>query len=256
MQLDSSVAAIVTGGASGLGEQTARSLRAKGVKVAILDMNAERGEAIAKETGAIFCSANVTEDASVEAALAKARASNGQERILVNCAGTGIARRTVDKEGKPHPTADFNKIIQINLVGSFRCAAYSAAGMAKTAPLSADGMRGVIVNTASIAAFDGQIGQAAYSASKGGIVAMTLTIARDLAQQGIRICTICPGTFGTPLMLGAPDNVVKALEAQIPFPSRMGKPPEFAALVQHICENDYLNGEVIRLDAAMRMPPR
>ncbi len=256
MKLDTSVSAVITGGASGLGEATARGLRAKGVKVAIFDMQKDRGEDLAKEIGAVFCEVNVTSDASVDAGLAKAREANGQERLLVNCAGILAAARTVDKKGTPHPMESFERVIQINLIGSFRCLSRSAAGMSKLEPLNSDGERGVVVNTASIAAFDGQIGQIAYTASKGGIVSMTLNAARDLAIHGIRVCTICPGTFATPLMLAASDEVRASVEKHIVFPHRMGNPPEFSLLVSQIAENDYFNGEVFRLDAATRMPPK
>ena len=253
-------AAVVTGGASGLGEATARALAAQGVKVAIFDMNAEKGEKVAKEIGGLFCNVNVTSDESVDAGFAKARAAHGQERILVNCAGTGNAIKTASKDKKTgeikhFPLDAFNMIIQINLVGSFRCIAKSAAGMLTLDPME-DGERGAIVNTASVAAEDGQVGQAAYSASKGGIVGMTLPIARDLMNDGIRVNTILPGIFNTPLMMGAPENVREALAASIPFPKRLGHADEYAALAMLMITNSYFNGEDVRLDGAVRMAPR
>ncbi|WP_448661620.1 SDR family NAD(P)-dependent oxidoreductase [Sphingomonas sp. CJ20] len=256
----SGTAAVVTGGASGLGEATARRLAEAGAKVAIFDMNAERGAVVAAEIGGIFCSVNVTDDASVDAGFAKARATHGQERILVNCAGTGNAIKTASRDkktGEIHhfPLADFDRIIQINLVGTFRCVAKSAAGML-TLDAQADGERGAIVNTASAAAEDGQIGQAAYSASKGGVVGMTLPIARDLSSEGIRINTILPGLFATPLLRSAPQNVLDALAAQVPFPKRLGMPEEYASLALEMLRNPYFNGEDVRLDGAIRMAPR
>lgn len=261
MKLDASIAAVITGGASGLGAATARALAAKGVKVAIFDLNAELGEAMAAETGGVFCPVNVTSDASVDAGFAKARAAHGQERILVNCAGTGNAIKTVGRdrttgELRHFPIADFEKIIQINLIGTFRCAAKSALGMASLDPLDDSGERGAIVNTASVAAEDGQVGQAAYAASKGGVVSLTLPMARDLMAEGIRVNTILPGIFSTPLLLAAPENVRSALAASVPFPKRLGNPPEFAALALLMIENAYFNGEDVRLDGAIRMAPR
>jgi NAD(P)-dependent dehydrogenase (short-subunit alcohol dehydrogenase family) len=260
MQLDTSISAIVTGGASGLGLATVQALRARGVKVAIFDMNEKTGEAAAGATGALFCKVNVTDEASVDAGFAKARAANGQERILVNCAGTGVAIKTASRakdtgEIKPHPVEHFERIIQINLIGTFRCVAKSAAGMLSLEPL-ADGDRGAIVNTASIAAQDGQIGQAAYAASKNGVVGMTLPIARDLSGEGIRINTILPGLFNTPLLAGAPENVKAALSASVPYPKRLGNPDEYAKLALVMIENGYFNGESVRLDGALRMAPR
>lgn len=254
MKLDGNVAAIVTGGASGLGAATARDLAASGVKVAIFDMNKEKGEAVAKEIGGIFCECNVTDEGSVDAAIAKARAAHGQEKVLVNCAGTGTAIKTVSR-GQPHPLDQFERIIQINLIGTFRCIAKSAAGMLAQDP-GEGGERGVIINTASVAAYDGQIGQAAYSASKGGIVGMTLPIARDLAANGVRVCTIAPGLFETPLFDTLSEEAKRSLAASVPFPSRLGSPAEYAALARHICENAMLNGETIRLDGAIRMAPK
>jgi NAD(P)-dependent dehydrogenase (short-subunit alcohol dehydrogenase family) len=252
--------AVVTGGASGLGEATARKLAAEGVKVAIFDMNAEKGEKVAADIGGVFCHVNVTNDESVDAGFAKARAAIGQERILINCAGTGNAAKTASRaketgEIKHFPLDAFNMIIQINLVGTFRCIAKSAAGML-TLPVMDDGERGAVVNTASVAAEDGQMGQAAYSASKGGVVGMTLPIARDLASEAIRVNTILPGIFNTPLLQGAPQNVKDALAASVPNPKRLGAPDEYASLAVEMCRNGYFNGEDVRLDGAIRMAPR
>jgi NAD(P)-dependent dehydrogenase (short-subunit alcohol dehydrogenase family) len=260
MELNSSIAAVITGGASGLGEATARALAAKGVKVALLDMNKTKGEAVAAELGGVFCEANVTDEASVVAAFEKARAAHGQERILVNCAGTGNAIKTASRDKKTgeirrFPTDAFNFIIQINLVGTYRCIAIAAQGMLSLEPL-AGGERGAIVNTASVAAQDGQVGQAAYSASKGGVNAVTLVVARDLAQEGIRCNTIMPGLFNTPLLAAAPEQVKQALGAQVPFPPRLGNPPEYASLALEMITNPYFNGECVRLDGAIRMAPR
>ncbi|KQY95810.1 3-hydroxy-2-methylbutyryl-CoA dehydrogenase [Caulobacter sp. Root1455] len=260
MKLDSTVAAVVTGGASGLGEATARALAAQGVKVAIFDMNEAKGEDVAKAIGGVFCKVNVTSDADVDAGFEKARAAHGQERILVNCAGTGNAIKTASRdkttgEAKHFPLDAFNMIIQINLVGTFRCIAKSAKGMLDLEPL-ADGERGAIVNTASVAGEDGQVGQAAYSASKGGVIGMTLPIARDLMNDGIRVNTILPGIFNTPLMNGAPENVKAALAASVPFPKRLGNPEEYAQLALTMITCGYFNGEDVRLDGGIRMAPR
>ncbi|MBN8502547.1 MAG: SDR family oxidoreductase [Sphingomonadales bacterium] len=260
MKLDNSVAAVVTGGASGLGAATARALAAKGVKVAVFDLQEEKGKAVAAEIGGIFCECNVTDDASVDAAFAKAREAHGQERILVNCAGTGNAIKTASRSKedgsiKHFPLDAFNWIIQINLVGTFRCIAKSAAGMLTLEPQEGGG-RGAIVNTASVAAEDGQMGQAAYSASKGGVVGMTLPIARDLASEGIRCNTILPGIFDTPLLAGAPQNVRDALGASVLNPKRLGNPDEYANLAMCMIENEYFNGEDVRLDGGIRMAPR
>lgn len=260
MKLDSTVSAVVTGGASGLGAATARALAAKGVKVAIFDLQEEKGLAIAAELGGIFCECNVTDDASVDAAFAKAREAHGQERILVNCAGTGNAIKTASRSKedgsiKHFPLDAFNWIIQINLVGTFRCIAKSAAGMLTLDPME-DGERGAIVNTASVAAEDGQIGQAAYSASKGGVVGMTLPIARDLGNENIRVNTILPGIFDTPLLAGAPQPVRDALGASVLNPKRLGVPTEYANLAMCMIENGYFNGEDVRLDGGIRMAPR
>ena len=259
MKLDSSLSAVVTGGASGLGAATARALAAHGVKVALFDLNEEKGEALAQELGGVFCNVNVTDDASVDAGFSKSREAIGQERILVNCAGTGNAIKTVSRDKQTgeinhFPLDAFNLIIQINLIGTFRCIAKSAAGMATLDPI--DGERGAIINTASVAAEDGQVGQASYSASKGGVVGMTLPIARDLAQELIRINTILPGIFDTPLLQGAPEKVKQALGAQVPNPSRLGAPEEYASLALEMCRNPYFNGEDVRLDGAIRMAPR
>ena len=257
MELNSSVAAVVTGGASGLGAATARRLAARGVKVALFDLNAETGEALARELGGVFCKVDVTNEEQVDAGFAKARAAHGQERILVNCAGTGNAFKTAGRdktsgEVKHYPLHAFDRIIQINLVGTFRCIAKSAAGMLTLAPL-ADGERGAIVNTASVAAVDGQMGQAAYSASKGGVVGMTLPIARDLMGEGIRVNTSLPGIFETPLLASLPDNVRDALAATVPFPKRLGQPDEYAALAEFLITTSYMNGEAVRIDGAIRM---
>jgi NAD(P)-dependent dehydrogenase (short-subunit alcohol dehydrogenase family) len=253
-------AAVVTGGASGLGAATARALAAKGVKVAIFDLQADKGEALAAEIGGVFCKVDVTSDDSVDAGFAAARAAHGQERILVNCAGTGNAAKTAgrskqDGSIKHFPLDAFDRIIQINLVGTFRCLAKSAAGMLTLDP-GEDGERGAIVNTASAAAEDGQMGQAAYSASKAGVVGMTLPIARDLMSEGIRVNTILPGIFDTPLLAAAPQPVRDALAASVPFPKRLGRPEEFAALALTMIECGYFNGEDVRLDGAIRMAPR
>jgi NAD(P)-dependent dehydrogenase (short-subunit alcohol dehydrogenase family) len=260
MKLDASIAAVITGGASGLGAATARRLAAQGVKVALFDLNAKAGEALAQALGGVFCAVDVTSEEQVDAGFAKARAAHGQERILINCAGTGNAIKTASRdkttgEIRAFPTANFDRIIQINLVGTFRCIAKSAAGMMSLPPL-ADGERGAIVNTASVAAQDGQIGQASYTASKAGIVGMTLPIARDLMGEGIRVNTILPGIFDTPLLAGAPENVRTSLAASVPFPKRLGNPDEYAHLAETMITNGYFNGECVRLDGAIRMAPR
>ncbi len=260
MQLDSTIAAVVTGGASGLGAATARRLASHGVKVALFDLNATQGEALAREIGGVFCQVDVTSEDQVDAAFAKARAAHGQERILVNCAGTGNGIKTASRdkatgEIRHFPLANFDRIIQINLVGTFRCIAKSAAGMLTLDPLP-DGDRGAIVNTASVAAEDGQIGQASYSASKAGVVGMTLPIARDLMGEGIRVNTILPGIFGTPLLQSLPDNVKEALAASVPFPKRLGDPAEYAQTAEFLITCGYMNGESIRVDGAIRMAPR
>ena len=254
------IAAVVTGAASGLGEATARELARRGARVAVFDRDAAKGEAVAAEIGGIYCEVDVTSDDKVAAAFAKAREAHGQERVLVNCAGVANAAKTVgrDKETKApkfYPIGQFELAIQINLVGSFRCIAHSAFGMVELDPLG-DGERGCIINTASVAAQDGQIGQAAYSASKGGVLAMALPIARDLMNDGIRVNTILPGVFKTPMVAMMPENVQDALGAQVPFPKRLGKPEEYAELAAFIVKTPYLNAEAIRLDGGIRMAPR
>jgi NAD(P)-dependent dehydrogenase (short-subunit alcohol dehydrogenase family) len=261
MKLDNSIAAVVTGGASGLGEATARALAAQGAKVAIFDLNAERGEVVAAEIGGTFCSVNVTDDASVEAGFAKARAAHGQERVLVNCAGIATAIKTVGRDRetgaiKGYPMDAFEKVIAINLVGTFRCIAKSVEGMLTLDPIDADGQRGVIVNTASVAAQDGQIGQAAYSASKAGVLGMTLPIARDLMNEGVRVNTILPGIFETPMMKSLPEKAQVALAAAVPFPKRLGRPDEYAKTALFLIEHDYINAEHIRMDGGIRMAPK
>ncbi len=248
-------AALVTGGASGLGEATARELARLGAKVAVLDVNAEQAEAVAKDIGGVSCRCDITDTASLQAALAKAAAAHGPARILMNVAGIGTAKRVVAKDGNPAPLEDFVRVVNINLVGTYNASRLFAAECAKLPPLE-DGERGVMMFTASVAAFDGQVGQQAYSASKGGLVGMTLPMARDLAQHGIRVCTVAPGLFATPLMKQLPEPVQQSLAASIPFPPRLGKPGEFAQLACHIVTNTHLNGEVIRLDGALRMAPR
>ncbi len=246
--------ALVTGGASGLGEATARRLKAAGTRVVIVDRDDTRGLALAKELGARFAKADVTNPAEVEAAVQEA-ASLGALHIAVSCAGVGWAARTLAKDGTPHDLGLFQTVIGINLVGTFNVVRLAAAQMAKNAP-TADGERGVCVLTASVAAIDGQVGQAAYAASKAGVVGMTLPIARDLSPLGIRVVTIAPGTFDTPMMAMLPEPARKALGDGVPFPRRLGHPAEYAHLVQSIVENAYLNGETIRLDGALRMPPK
>jgi NAD(P)-dependent dehydrogenase (short-subunit alcohol dehydrogenase family) len=254
------VAAVVTGAASGLGEATARELAKRGAKVAIFDRDSDKGTKVAAEIGGIFCEADVTSDEKVAAAFAKAREAHGQERILVNCAGVANAAKTVgrDKEtkaAKPYPIQQFELAIQINLIGTFRCIANAALGMVDLEPLE-DGERGVIINTASVAAEDGQIGQAAYSASKGGVLAMTLPIARDLMNDGVRVNTILPGVFKTPMVAMMPPNVQEALGAQVPFPKRLGEAEEYARLALFLIENVYMNAASVRLDGGIRMAPR
>ncbi len=248
--------ALVTGGGSGLGAATARGFAGCGAKIVILDLPSSPGAKVAEEFGAngTFVPADVVSGAEVESAVAKAVERFGAMHIAVNCAGIGRAQRTVGRDA-PHSLDLFNKVIQINLVGTFNVIRLAAAQMARNQPNS-EGERGVIVNTASVAAYDGQIGQAAYSASKGGVVSLTLPVARDLSSLGIRVCTIAPGIFETPMLGQLPDPARKALEASIPFPSRLGRPSEYAALARHIVENPMLNGETIRLDGALRMAPR
>lgn len=254
MQIED-MAAIVTGGASGLGGATAQRLAEKDAKVTIFDLNAELGQSHAAAIGGRFQLVNVSDDEAVSAAIAEAQDANGPARILVNCAGIGTPGRVIDKEGNPLSLNTFRKVIEINLIGSFNVLSKFAAQLAKAEPLEG-GERGVVINTASVAAFDGQIGQAAYSASKGGIAGMTLPIARDLAQRGIRVMTIAPGLFLTPLLMGLPQDAIDSLGAQVPFPSRLGDPAEYALLVESIIANPMLNGETIRLDGAIRMAPR
>ena len=261
MQVGQDIVAVVTGGASGLGGATAKALADKGAKVAIFDLNEELGAKHAKAIGGQFFQCDVTSEASVDRALAASRKALGGERVLVSCAGIAIARRITRKNKdtgavEPHDLASFTKVIQINLIGTFLMLAKVAAQLQTLPPLNGDGERGVMICTASVAATDGQIGQVAYAASKGGVLGMTLPIARDLAQSGIRVCTIMPGLFHTPMFDTLPDDAKQALAASVPFPSRLGSPKEYAALALHICENGMLNGEAIRLDGAIRLPPR
>ena len=260
MQIDG-IAAVVTGAASGLGEATARELARRGAKVAVFDRDQEKGERVAAEIGGIFCEVDVTSDVAVAAAFEKARAAHGQERVLVNCAGVAPAAKTVgrDKETKApkmHKMQLFEQVIAINLVGTFRCIAHAAFGMVQLDPTGDDGERGVIVNTSSVAAEDGQIGQAAYSASKGGVLGMTLPIARDLMNEGVRVNTIQPGVFKTPMVAMMPPNVQDALGAQVPFPKRLGQAEEYARLACFLIENPYMNAAAVRLDGGIRMAPR
>jgi NAD(P)-dependent dehydrogenase (short-subunit alcohol dehydrogenase family) len=256
MRIDG-VGALVTGGASGLGEATVRRLAANGATVTVVDRDGQRAEALAKELGGSVQSAaaDVTDADQVQAAVDQAAAA-APLRIVVNCAGLGWAGRVVNRDGSPHDLGAFQFVVNVNLIGTFNGMRLGAAAIAKTDPVDEDGARGVVINTASVAAFDGQIGQLAYSASKGGIVGMTLPAARDLAPIGIRVLTIAPGTMDTPLLGQLPEEGRKALAANIPFPKRLGRADDFAALAQHLVENDYLNGEVIRLDGALRMPPK
>ncbi|MEO0908878.1 MAG: SDR family NAD(P)-dependent oxidoreductase [Pseudomonadota bacterium] len=256
MELNDTLAAVVTGGGSGLGESTARALASKGVKVAIFDVNEKGGQRVASEIGGVFAKVDVSDSASVAAGLEVARAANGQEQICVNCAGIAPAAKTVDRDGNPHDASLFAKAIGVNLIGTFNVASQSAAGMAAQDPVSDDGERGVIINTASVAAFDGQIGQIAYGASKAAVAGMTLPMARDLSRNGVRVVTIAPGIFHTPMMEGMPQEVQDALGAMVPFPSRLGRPEEYAKMAVSICENSMLNGETIRLDGAIRMAPK
>jgi NAD(P)-dependent dehydrogenase (short-subunit alcohol dehydrogenase family) len=247
--------AIVTGGASGLGAATARRLAAAGAKVAVCDLNAKLAESVAAEIGGVAVVCDVSDAASAEAAIVAASKAHGPARVLVNCAGIGVAKRVIGREG-PMPLAEFEKVIRVNLIGSFNMLRLATAEMSKLEPLAATGERGVVISTASVAAYDGQIGQSAYSASKGGIVAMTLPIARELAQFGIRVLTIAPGLFLTPLLANLPQEAQDSLAAAIPFPRRLGHADEFASLAMHMIDNPYLNGEVVRLDASLRMAPR
>ncbi len=260
MKIGPSTVAVVTGGASGLGAATARALAARGAKVTLFDLNATLGSSLAAEIDGHFAQVDVTNEASVDAGFAAARAAHGQENVLVCCAGIGFPAKTAARSRKDgtighFPLDAFNSVIQVNLVGTFRCVAKAAAGMLTLEP-GEDGERGAIVMTASVAAEDGQVGQAAYSASKGGIVGMTLPIARDLMNDGIRINTILPGIFDTPLMNAAPDAVKETLAASVPFPKRFGMPAEYAAAAMALIENSYFNGEDARLDGGIRMAPR
>lgn len=248
-------AALVTGGGSGLGEATARELARQGAKVAVLDLNLEQAQRVARDIGGIAMACNVCDEDSMVQAIAAAAAAHGPARILMQIAGIGTAKRVVGKDGRAAPLADFAKVVQVNLIGTYNAARLFAAECAALDPLE-DGARGVMVFTASVAAYDGQVGQQAYSASKAGVVGMTLPMARDLAQHGIRVCTIAPGLFATPLLKTLPDAVQASLASSIPFPQRLGKPEEFAELAAHIVRNDHLNGETIRLDGALRMAPR
>ena len=252
MKLDG-VAAIVTGGGSGLGLATAEALAARRAKVAVFDLNPAAAEAAARAVGGLALPGDVADEASAGAAIAKAAAAHGPARVLINCAGIGTPKRVVGREG-PQPLADFEKVIRINLIGTFNMIRLAAAEMARLELV--EGERGIIVSTASVAAYEGQVGQAAYSASKGGVVAMTLPIARELAQFGIRVNAIAPGVFMTPMMSGLPQPAQDSLGASVPFPSRLGQPAEYAALAIHIIENGYINGETIRIDGALRMAPR
>jgi NAD(P)-dependent dehydrogenase (short-subunit alcohol dehydrogenase family) len=248
-------AALVTGGGSGLGEAVARELARGGAKVAIIDVNAAGAQRVAGEIGGLGLTADIADGASLAAALDAAEAAHGPARIVMNIAGIGTARRVIGKDGSPAPLEDFERVVRVNLVGTYNVVRLTAARIARLAPL-ADGERGVMVMTASVAAYDGQVGQEAYSASKGGLVSMTLPLARDLAQHGSRVCTIAPGLFETPLLKTLPEPVQQSLAASIPFPPRLGRPEEFAALAAHIVTNVHLNGETIRLDGALRMAPR
>jgi NAD(P)-dependent dehydrogenase (short-subunit alcohol dehydrogenase family) len=260
MKIDDSIAAVVTGGASGLGEASARALAAKGAMVAIFDLNAERGEAVAKDIGGTFCQVDVSDEASVDAGFAKARAAHGQERVLVCCAGIGTIGKTVKRDRETgaisHLPVDlFRKTIAVNLLGTFQCVAKAATGM-MTLEGQEDGERGAMVVTSSVAAEDGQIGQVAYAASKAAVMGMTLPIARDFMQEGIRINAIQPGIFATPLLAGLPEKAQEALAAAVPFPKRLGQPEEYAGLVLTMLETGYFNGASVRLDGAIRMPPK
>ena len=247
-------AALVTGAGSGLGAATAERLAAEGAKVACVDLNAEAAATTAKRIGGLAITGDVADGAAMEAAFATARAAHGPCRVLVNCAGIGVAKRVVGRDGAM-PLADFERVIRVNLIGTFNMMRLAGAEMSKAEPLD-DGERGVIISTASVAAFEGQVGQAAYAASKGGIAALTLPVARELANFGVRVLTIAPGLFLTPLMHSLPEDVQKSLGDSIPFPRRLGGAAEFANLVAHMVENAYLNGEIVRLDGALRLPPK
>ncbi len=251
-------AALVTGGGSGLGEATARELARLGAKVAVLDLNLDNAQRVAQDIGGVAVACNVSDPDSMAQAIETASAAHGPARILMQIAGIGSAKRVVGKDGNAAPLEDFANVIQVNLLGTYNAARLFAAACAKLDPLEdgGDGQKGVMVFTASVAAFDGQVGQQAYSASKAGVAGMTLPMARDLAQHGIRVCTIAPGLFATPLLKQLPEPVQQSLAASIPFPARLGKPSEFAELACHIVQNNHLNGEVIRLDGALRMSAR
>jgi NAD(P)-dependent dehydrogenase (short-subunit alcohol dehydrogenase family) len=247
--------AFVTGGGSGLGEAVARELARQGAKVMVFDLNAAGAQRVAAEVGGLCAVGDVCDSAAVTAALDAATAAHGAPRIVMNIAGIGKANRIVQKDGSAAPLEDFERVIRVNLIGTYNVARLAAARIVALDPLT-DGERGVIVNTASIAAFDGQVGQEAYSASKGGVVGMTLPMARDLSQWGVRVCTIAPGLFHTPLLASLPEPIQQSLASSIPFPKRLGQPSEFASLAAHIVSNGHMNGEVIRLDGALRMAPR
>lgn len=251
-------AALVTGGGSGLGAAVARELARLGAKVAVLDVNEAGARAVAAEIGGLAVRCDITDSASVSAALDAAEAAHGPARILMNIAGIGGAKRIVGRDGSPAPLEDFERVVRVNLIGTYNMIRLAAARMVGLEPLesSGDGERGVMVNTASVAAYDGQVGQEAYAASKGGVVSLTLPLARDLAQWGVRVVTLAPGLFATPLMKELPEAVQQSLAASIPFPKRLGHPEEFAALAAHVVINGHLNGEVIRLDGALRLAPR
>jgi NAD(P)-dependent dehydrogenase (short-subunit alcohol dehydrogenase family) len=255
MQISKDTPVVITGGASGLGAAVARAMAEAGAPVGIFDLNEEAGTKLAEELGGAFAKVDVSDPDSVEAGFATVRAKNGQERMMVNCAGIGTIGKAVSK-GVVHDPKSFAKTLMVNTAGTFYCASQSALGMMSADPLTDDGERGVIINTASVAAFDGQIGQVAYSASKGAVAGLTLPLARELAKDGIRVCTIAPGLFITPMMEGLPQEAQDSLGKQVPFPSRLGQPAEYAALAKHIAENSMLNGEVIRLDGAIRMAPK
>ncbi|MEM7745755.1 MAG: SDR family NAD(P)-dependent oxidoreductase [Pseudomonadota bacterium] len=255
MQIGVNTPALVTGGASGLGEATARALAARGAKVAVLDRDAEQGTLVAADIDGLFVETDVTSDESVTAAIASAKTAFGAPRICVNCAGVGPPGKVIGRDG-PIDMGHYEQVIQINLIGTMRVMSKAAWEMAQADALDEDGARGVIVNTASVAAFDGQIGQAAYASSKGGVAGLTLPAARDLARNGIRVMTIAPGIFGTPMLRGLPGDVQDSLAQQVPFPVRLGAPEEFGKLVCFIAETGYMNGEVIRLDGAIRMGPK
>ncbi|AXE63651.1 3-hydroxy-2-methylbutyryl-CoA dehydrogenase [Hyphomonas sp. CACIAM 19H1] len=261
MEITQQTSAIISGGASGLGLATAKALRAAGARVAIFDMNAERGDAVAGEIGAVFCNVNIMDEQSCLDGFARARAANGQERIFVGCAGGGSSRKTISRNRETgeivrFPTDEYQRNVLLNMVGSFRCITMTAAGMATLDPVNEDGERGVITLTASVAAQDGQMGQAAYGSSKAGVNGLVLPVARDLMSEGIRVNSIMPGIMATPPMMGVPAKVLESLAASVPFPKRLGKPEEFASLVLELIRNSYFNGQTIRLDGAIRMAPR